>query len=138
MSDIINEPIKFLGATVLSFNSSLGLGSASESTLNVDLTEDCDQDDSFFPADGSIQVGDVVYFNAGKFKFGGVLSTWTISQGSGGKVYNVKVVDPRQVLENTAVIVDLYLGPPSQTVNYFNVYNINEGSVLGERLFCLW
>ena len=131
MSDIINEPIKFLGATVLSFNSSLGLGSASESTLNVDLIEDCDQDDSFFPADGSIQVGDAVYFNAGAFKFGGVLSTWTISQGSGGKVYNVKVVDPRQLLENTAVIVDSYLGPPSQTVNYFNVYNINEGSVLG-------
>jgi hypothetical protein len=37
---IISEPIRFLGATVLSFNSTLGLGS-SESTLNVDLIEDC-------------------------------------------------------------------------------------------------
>ena len=127
--DIIYAPLKFLGATVLSFNTNLGLGS-SESTLNVDLIEDCEDNDSFMPNDGTILVGAPVYFNAGAFLFGGVLTNWTISQGPSGKTFNAKVVDPRQLLENTIVIVDSYVGTPIQTTNYFNVYAGYESEVL--------
>lgn len=133
MADIITQPIKFLGATVISFNTSLGLGSAQESTLNVDLVEDCENGDIFQPATGAVEVGSPVYFTTGVdgFSFGGVLTNWTVSSGSSGKVYNVKVTDPRQLLENTMVVVDSYMGPPAQTTNYFNVYSSSEGSVFG-------
>lgn len=142
MTDIITQPIKFLGATVLSFNTSLGLGSAEESTLNVELIEDCQATppDDFWPTSSNLelrnsaQVGAPVYFstaldNSG-FSFGGVLSTWTESQGGSGKTYNVKVVDPRQLLENTTVVLDSYVGPPSRAINYFNVFAAMEGAVL--------
>lgn len=132
MSDIITQPIKFLGATVLSFNTTLGLGASSESTLNVDLIEDCDEGDVFQPFNGSVKVGDPVYFSVGDngFTFGGVLTTWTINQGGSGKTFNAKVSDPRQLLENTIVVVDSYVGPPSRSNNYFNVYSYVEGSIL--------
>lgn len=130
MSDIITQPIKFLGATVLSFNSTLGFGSTQESSLNVDLVEDCENGDLFYPSNGLIFVGGPVYFSAGIFNFGGILTNWTVSQGGGGKTFNVKAVDPRQLLENSVIIIDTYLGPPTQGLNYFNVYAAYESSVL--------
>ena len=133
MADIITSPIKFLGATVLSFNTSLGLGSAQESSLNVDLIEDCEKGDVFLPAagDANFQVGAPVYFSTSVdgtgFNFGGVLTNWTVTQGGSGKTFNVKVVDPRQLLENTVVIIDSYNGPPVKSINYFNIYAQQEG-----------
>lgn len=134
MTDIITQPIKFLGATVLSFNTQLGLGS-SESSLNVDLIEDCEASppDVFLPLTGAVEVGAPVYFvtnvDGTGFAFGGVLTNWTISQGGSGKTFNAKVVDPRQLLENTIVIIDSYLGPPIKSTNYFNVYAFYESAV---------
>lgn len=135
----INEPLRFLRSTVTSFNCSLGLGSQ-ESTLNVDLVDDCDPDvidiaGSFSPlANPPVQVGAPVYFpdNNGvmPFNFGGVLSSWTIQQSSGGKTYNVKVSDPRQLLENTVVIIDSFINKPIKGVNYFNVYAYYESDIL--------
>lgn len=132
MTDIVTSPIKFLGATVLSFNTSLGLGSAQESTLNVDLVEDCDAGDRFLPAFNEIEVGAPVYFSTTVdgtgFNFGGVLTNWTITQGGSGRTFNVKVADPRQLLQNAVVIIDSYNGPPTRNKNYFNVYAQLEGS----------
>lgn len=136
--DIIYNPIKFLGATVLSFNASLGLGSSSESSLNVDLIEDCEAGDAFMPVNDTIDVGAPVYFDlnpyGGAFLFGGVLNSWSVTQGGSGKTFNVKVVDPRQLLENTIVIVDSYNGPPLVGINYFNVYAGGEQDGFGESL----
>lgn len=129
--DIIYAPIKFLGATVLSFNSTLGLGS-SESTLKVDLIEDCEAipPDSFDPQQGRLQVGAPAYFQAGKFNFGGVLTSWSENQGGSGKTFSADLSDPRQLLSNSVVIIDSYLGPPASAINFFNVYNKIEGAVL--------
>lgn len=132
---ILTEPLKFLGATVLSFNCSLGLGPSTESSLNVDLIEDCEEEDSFTPADESVLVGAPVYFpsnnpNPMAFSFGGVLMNWTVSQSPSGKTFNVKVSDPRQLLDNAIVIIDSYVGPPESTINYFNAYAHYEQSVL--------
>lgn len=135
----LSEPIRFLKSTVVSFNGSLGLGSQ-ESTLNVDLVDDCDPAvkniaGNFQPTnDPSVGVGAPVYFpdNLGvmPFSFGGVLTNWTIQQSSNGKTYNVKVSDPRQLLENTIVILDSYVGAPVKGINYFNVYSHFEKQVL--------
>jgi len=131
---ILSEPIKFLGASVISFNSNLGIGSASESTLTVDLIEDCENEDMFLPANNAIEVGAPVYFDTtlygGGFSFGGVLTSWNQTQGSSGKTFNVTVADPRQLLQNVGVVVDSYVGPPSYGINYFNVYAHYEKEVL--------
>lgn len=135
---IVTSPILFLGATVLSFNSTLGFGQQ-ESTLNVDLIEDCAANQAFGPRTGSNTIGQPVYFTTRLasesqfFDFGGILNNWTVTQNSSGKVYNVKISDPRSLLENSVVIVDSYLGPPLQTKNYFNVYNYYEGGVLDQN-----
>lgn len=136
----LNEPLRFLKSTVTSFNCSLGLGSQ-ESTLNVDLVDDCDPEveavaGSFQPTNDSfVGVGAPVYFpdngaTAGMdFKFGGVLTNWTIQQNNSGKTYNAKVSDPRQLLENAIIVIDSYLGPPIKGLNYFNVYSYFEEGV---------
>jgi hypothetical protein len=125
----LSEPIKFLGATVLSFNTSLGLGSQ-ESSLTVQLIEDCESSppDLFLPnaLDGNpdkVIVGDPVYFSAGEFSFGGILSSWSVKLGSAGRTYEARVNDPRQLLQNIHVVVDSYNGTPKNAANYVNVYH---------------
>ena len=122
----LNEPIKFLGATVLSFNSTLGLGNE-ESTLTVDLIEDCENDppDEFEPnkSPPTREVGEPVFFQAGDFIFGGVLASWSVKRSTSGRVFNVRITDPRQLLNNAVVVISNYNGPPKQGANYFNVYN---------------
>jgi hypothetical protein len=129
---ILSTPLKFLGATVLSFNSNLGWGSQ-ESSITIDVVEDCEAGDNFIGDDIEI-IGAPVNFPslpyppewlaAGqpKFQFNGVVTNWTVQKGTNGKTYNIKLVDPRQLLENTMVIVDTYAGPPAVATNYFNVY----------------
>ena len=56
----LEQPIKFLGATVLSYSSNLGWGLDS-STLSVDLVEDCDAGDFFIGKSQEI-VGGAAYF----------------------------------------------------------------------------
>lgn len=122
-----NGPLKFLGATVLSFNSSLGLG-GQESSLSVEVIEDLDAGDAFLPLTGGVEVGAPVYFTAGDFTFGGVLQSWNGKQSTAGKTFSVKIADPRQLLENCVVITDTYAGPPMRGPNYFNVFNFWEGN----------
>lgn len=133
---ILSSPLKFLGATVLSFNSTLGWGTQ-ESSMSIDVIEDCEAGDNFIGDDVEI-IGKPVNFPslpypaewlaAGKpkFAFNGVVVNWTVQKGTSGKTYNIKLVDPRQLLENTMVIVDTYAGPPVVVTNYFNAYAFYE------------
>jgi hypothetical protein len=138
MADLITQPLVFLDATVISFNSTLGFGSQ-ESTLSVDLVEDCEASPPqvFAPRVNSVIIGQPVYFTTAQspgiiefFEFGGLLTNWTATQNNSGLVYNAKVADPRSILENTAVIIDTYLGAPIQGKNYINAYAFYESSVL--------
>lgn len=117
MSDIITSPIKFLGATVLSISTSIGYGSSSESTLSVELIEDCELNDLFLRP----EVGSPVYFNCGSFIFGGILTGWTENLSQSGKTFSVRASDPRQLLDNFALLVDTDVNPsPTQSFNVFN------------------
>lgn len=130
-----DQQLTFLDATVLSFNASLGLGSTAESSLTVELIEDCNSDPGFQPNRGSVKVGDPVYFPGNgpsnfNFSFGGILQSWTHQKGGGGRTFQCVVTDPRQLLENAVVVIDSYLDIPVQATNYFNVYSQAEGQVL--------
>jgi hypothetical protein len=133
---ILSTPLKFLGATVLSFNGSLGWGTQ-ESSVTIDVIEDCEAGDNFIGDDLEIIGGPVnfpsipypaewIAAGSPKFSFNGVVTNWTVQKGNNGKTYNIKLVDPRQLLENTMVIVDTYAGPPAAVTNYFNVYAFYE------------
>jgi hypothetical protein len=137
LQNVFDSPgaLKFLGASVLSFNSNLGIGSGSESTLTVELVEDCDEGDIFQPNIGTVEVGYPVYFDTttvgATFMFGGVLTNWTKNRSSGGDTFSATVTDPRQLLQNVSVVVDSYLGSPvNGNNNYVNAYAYFEGDVL--------
>ncbi len=136
----LTDTIKFLNSTVISFSLSLGLGSSSESTLTVDLVDDCTSltgGTAFVPfAQPQLYgVGMPVYFPDNplltpNFSFGGILSSWEIKQSSSGLTYSVIVKDPRQLLENTLVIIDSMITGPKHHVNYFNVYAYWEQDII--------
>jgi len=118
MADIINAPIKFLGATVLSTSTSIGYGSSSESTLSVELVEDCDANDQFLPS----EVGAPIYFNCGSFIFGGILTGWTENISQSGKTFSVRASDPRQLLDNFTILVDTEIGAGVGENNVFDIW----------------
>lgn len=122
MADIIVQPLKFLGATVLSFSTSIGFGTSSESTLSVELVEDCDAGDLFWPSNNLKEVGDSVFFNCGAFSFGGILTSWTTNQSSSGKTFSVRASDPKQLLENFVLILE-DTTPINNATNILNLWN---------------
>lgn len=131
------RPLKFIGATVLSFSASLGIGPTEESTLDLQLLEDCKDGDHFL---GDLKIGSPVFFNTCEalgetdkkkcFNFGGFVQNYTANQGSGGLVFNVKVVDPRQLLNNVTIICSNFLAGPIKHRNYYNAYAYYERAVL--------
>ena len=152
----LKEPLKFLGCTVLSFNASLGLA-LQPSSLTVDLIEDCENGDSFWPQLNQSNpnyrmVGDGAFFTITSpsaqnpttlFQFGGIITSWTVKKGSSGYTYTVKLDDPRLLLDNVAIIVDTFsdkydrggnnigniLDPNFAKPNYINVYQYKESAM---------
>jgi hypothetical protein len=148
--EIAIKPIIFLGGTVLSFNASLGVGPTQESTLNVEIINDCDVEalpndpkGDFFT--GQVNLGGPVFFSTheavnlppkapGTFYFGGILQNYVAQQGSNGLVFNAKVVDPKVLLSNVILAVSNNLIGPIKHRNYYNVYAYYEYNVLPLKL----
>lgn len=115
----------FLGASIVSFNGTLGWGSEL-STLNVTLVEDSKNLDFFNPPD----VGDPVVFNYDGWGFAGLLQSWKLSKSESGFIYNVVCVDPREILEGYQLILDGYTASIT-TPNIANIYGYWEGVAFG-------
>lgn len=112
--------VKFLGATVVTFSSSVGWND-DISSLNVTLVEDDVDDDNFDPP----ITGFPVTFNFMGWVFSGLLEKWTRSASSQGELINVSVVDPRNLLDGVAVILDAYTGSANIS-NIINAYGYLE------------
>ena len=151
---ILQYPVKFLGATLLSMNTNVGWG-VDTSTLNVELIEDCvvpqdkydtltetiityTEPDLFIGKNNEI-IGSAAYFSLpapdpnepwNKFRFGGIISNWQVKETNGGITYTVSLTDPKPLLENTIIITDSYSDLPYSHYNYYNVYAAYEASVL--------
>lgn len=133
----LTSPLKFMGATVLSFNTNLGLGS-NPSTLTVTLIEDCDPyppppETQIYPPDAfvcnlpdgnpdKLVVGDPVFFTAGSFTFGGIISGWDVKLDASGRIFTVRINDPRELLQNTSVVFSEFVNGGYIAANYVNVY----------------
>ena len=154
------EQQRFLGASIVSFSSNLGLGDTT-SQLSVRLVEDPGDAnngiaaDNFDPPDlgepvwfcfGHIQLDetdggfkraiDDLYGNTAgtnadagdyHFAFGGLLQSWTYNEdASSGRVYNVNVVDPREVLQGVHLILNGHAGTTHGSTNVLNIYGFLE------------
>lgn len=125
---------QFLGASVQSFNTSLGFGSET-SLLSVNLIEDISPSSSqYHTAPDAFTyplAGTPVQFNFNGWNFGGLIQNYKYSRGQDGFKYTVNVVDPREVLNGVALVIGSYNGSVQNTPNLINVYNYYENTSFG-------
>lgn len=79
---------------------------------------------------GHAETGNKYARGQNHFVFGGILQSFTQNRGlDANPVYSVQVVDPREILSNTTVILNNYTGSVYNNKNYFNVYGFLEYDV---------
>ena len=119
----------FLGASICSINTSIGWGTQ-QSQLSVTLVEDVGNGDSFNPP----AVGQPCYFTCGSLNFGGLLQSWRKVEGESGELYEVVVVDPREILDGVQIILEGNRSDVSAIPNLYNVYDYWEDTGYGNSL----
>lgn len=110
---------RFLGCTIRSFQSQVGWNIGSPSQCVVNLARDPVAGDEFF-APGP---GTPVYFEYEGFFFAGLLQRFEQKIGiDGAPIYEVTIVDPREILDGVQLITGAYSGPTGGVPNLFNVF----------------
>lgn len=67
--------------------------------------------------------------------FGGILQSYTQNRGPGGNpLYSVQVVDPREILSNTILILNNYAGTTYGNKNILNIYGFLEYNPSSETM----
>jgi len=122
MSDLTQQV--FFGASIRGFNVSAGWGSQL-SQLTIDLVEDPSNGDAFLPN----PIGTPAYFNYHGFSFGGIVQKYSRSGSQqGDPLYQVILVDPREILDGVQLIIEGYTGPTNSVPNLYNVYGYLEST----------
>lgn len=111
---------RFLGATVVNYSASIGLG-GNTSQVIVTLVEDDSIGDSFNPQ----YVGHPFTFQFNNFSFTGILQSYSSKSDTSGFTFEVVLTDPRELLAGVPVILDGYTGSVSVD-NLLNVYGYLE------------
>ena len=121
------DVIKFLGASVIGVTSNLGWNSSSSSTT-VSLVEDLRAGDKFVLANSpDPYIGLPVTFIFGQKKFRGLVGSWKESDShQGNPTYEVNIVDPREILIGTKLILNGYYGTTNNIPNLINVFGFCE------------
>lgn len=121
----------FLGGVVRGFGSNISWGVGAPSSLTVQLVDDASQAAFFSPP----PVWSPVFLQFYGFKFAGLLQKWEKRNGpDGSPVYDVLVVDPREILEGAQIIVGAYGGSVGFVKNLFNAYGFWEARAFGASL----
>ena len=64
--------------------------------------------------------------------FGGILQSYTQNRGPGGNpAYSVQVIDPREILSNTVLLLNNYAGTVYNQTNMLNIYGFLEYNPTG-------
>lgn len=136
---------QYMGASVRSFNASLGWG-ASTSNLTVNLVEDAVYDNGVHIAGeifNPIEVGlPTIFTFTGheedsslpdgigelvKWSFGGIVTNYNQDNSSNGNpLFSVSVSDPREILAGTQLILDDYFGSVLGIPNVLNIFGAVE------------
>lgn len=126
--------VQFLGASVTGFQCNIGWGT-SPTTLNVSLVEDT----RINPVDGNPRdtftrplPGTPAVFTFETFTFRGIVQNWRESRStSGNPVFDVNIIDPREVLEGVQIIVGNCNNEIGGLPNIINVYGYLENQSFG-------
>lgn len=113
----------FLGCSVVSVNSSAGFN-GQISSLQLQLVEDQRYNQIFIAP----PIGSPLYFNYSGFTFGGILDSFEITSSTGGRIIDVVLVDPREIMAGVHLILSEYNGATSQVPNVFNIYGYLENT----------
>ncbi len=117
----------FAGASIRNFSCAIGWGSQS-SSLTINLVEDPSLSQAFSPP----LPGHPAYFTYDDFAFGGIIQAYKRKNSTGGyPVFEVTMVDPRDILEGVQIIIDGYTGTIGTMPNLFNVYGHLENISFG-------
>jgi hypothetical protein len=131
----------FFNSSIRNFSCSIGWGNQS-SSLSINLAEDPTLNEVFSP----VQPGLPAYFSYDNFRFGGLVQNYKRKNSPQGyPVWEVTLVDPRDVLEGVQIIIDGYTGTIGNMPNLFNVYGyleniaygnaeVNDGGILTSKL----
>jgi hypothetical protein len=119
-----------LGFYVQQASSSVSWGD-NGSSMNLSLVKETGDFDYIYN-DFPCQVGHPMRFRLGGFYFGGILSKVTKKKSTSGITYDAVLVDPREILQATQVIIGQYVGPiPIGITNVINAYGFWEDSTNG-------
>lgn len=123
--------INFLGLSLKSFTSRQNWGN-SPATLDLELVPDLRAGDEYtYENNGVIPIWEMHTFTAGSFRFRGMISSAIKERSeSANPIYKVTMVDPRQVLEGTKIIIGNYYGQTNVVPNVINAFGYWE-NVLG-------
>lgn len=73
------------------------------------------------------EIGQPVYFRVGDFEYCGLLQSYEESNDtSGNPVFSVKIVDPREILAGTQIIIGDYAGTVGNIYNLINAFGFME------------
>lgn len=101
------------------------------SSLNLTLVKEND-DFNYLYNDFPATVGHPIRLKIGGFYFGGILSKVTKKKATNGLTYDIVVVDPREILQATSVIIGQYSGTvPVGVGNIINAYGFWEDPAIG-------
>ena len=119
-----------LGFYVQQASSSVSWGD-NGSSMNLSLVKETGDFDYIYN-DFPCQVGHPMRFRLGGFYFGGILSKVTKKKSTSGITYDAVLVDPREILQATQVIIGQYVGPiPIGITNVINAYGFWEDNTNG-------
>lgn len=102
---IIDKPLEFLGAYVVSADISIGINGDS-SFLNLVLVEDPIHNKMFQPP----EMGTACLFEFGELKFGGLFRRSEYNEAIGGRNYSVVIESPNTIVQGVSVITDIFQG----------------------------
>lgn len=126
MREVPFTTVKFLGATVRNFSSSIGLSGQQPSSITINLVEDADDGDNFVVP----EVGSPVYFQFYQFRFFGLLQSWRkLRSTSDYPTFQVTVQDPREILDACQLILAKYTGSVLNTRNMLNPFGYWENAL---------
>lgn len=117
---------KFFGLTLRGFRGQIGYGNQT-SLLNIDLVQDVVAGDAPIP----VPHGTPAYFQYYNYNFGGLLQKFEKVDSIGGFLYQAILIDPREILEGTQVIIGNFIGQVGGVKNLINAYGYLENISYG-------
>lgn len=124
--------IKFLGCSLVRFSSNVGWGE-SPSSVNITLVQDTKNGDAFVLENSpDVGVGSPYTFTFGNYTFRGLLQSWRKLNGEqGNPLYEVSLIDPREVLVGVQIVTGGYYATTSMTPNVLNPFGYYENQAFG-------